>query len=100
MKIKQWSFSLSRNIRSSRWQQGGNILNGLLIQIIRDHQLTFVGYLLFVKEYCMISEVQVGRFKSPTTIIDSISLNNDLFTEVDEIIAFIKKHLMVEYIIT
>ena len=70
------------------------------LEIIRDHQLTFGGYLLFVKEYCLISDVQVGRFKSPTTIIDSISLNTDLFTEVDEIIAFIKKHLMVEYIIT
>jgi len=70
------------------------------LEIIRDHKLTFGGYLLFVKEYCLISDVQVGRFKSPTTIIDSISLNTDLFTEVDEIIAFIKKHLMVEYIIT
>lgn len=70
------------------------------LEIIRNHQLTFGGYLLFVKEYCLISDVQVGRFKSPTTIIDSTSLNTDLFTEVDEIIAFIKKHLMVEYIIT
>jgi len=68
------------------------------LEIIRNHQLTFGGYLLFVKEYCLISDVQVGRFKSPTTIIDSTSLNTDLFTEVDEIIAFIKKHLMVEYI--
>ena len=70
------------------------------LEIIRDHQLTFGGYLLFVKEYCLISDIQVGRFKSPTTIIDSISLNTDLFTEVDKIIDFIKKHLMVEYIIT
>jgi len=60
------------------------------LEIIRNHQLTFGGYLLFVKEYSLISDVQVGRFKSPTTIIDSISLNTDLFTEVDEIIAFIK----------
>jgi ATP-dependent DNA helicase RecG len=70
------------------------------LEIIRGYKLTFGGYLLFVKEYCLISDIQVGRFKSPTTIIDSISLNTDLFTEIDEIIAFIKKHLMVEYIIT
>ncbi len=69
-------------------------------EIIRDKQLTFGGFLLFVKEYCLISDVQVGRFKSETLIIDSISLNTDLFTEVDEILAFIKKHLMVEYVIT
>lgn len=69
-------------------------------EIIRHKQLTFGGYLLFVKEYCLISDVQVGRFKSDTMIIDSLSLNTDLFTEADEILAFIKKHLMVEYIIT
>ncbi|MCF6356316.1 MAG: DeoR family transcriptional regulator [Draconibacterium sp.] len=55
---------------------------------------------MFVNDYCAISDVQVGRFKSDITIIDSVSLHTDLFTEVEEIIAFIKKHLMVEYIIT
>lgn len=70
------------------------------MEIIREGKLTFGGFLLFVSDYCLISDVQVGRFKSDITIIDSISLNTDIFTEVDEIIAFIKKHLMVEYIIT
>ena len=70
------------------------------LEIIRDQKLTFGAYLLFAKEYCSISDVQVGRFKSDITIIDSISLNTDLFTETEQIIAFIKKHLMVEYIIT
>jgi len=68
--------------------------------MLREDKLTFGGYLLFADDYCLISDVQVGRFKSESTIIDSISLNTDLFTEVDEILAFIKKHLMVEYIIT
>ena len=70
------------------------------LEIIRNNQLTFGGYLLFAKDYCSISDVQVGRFKGQTTIIDSISLNNDLLTEADEIISFIKKNLMVEYFIT
>ena len=69
-------------------------------EFIRNKQLTFGGYLLFVKDYCPISDVQVGRFKSETMIIDSMSLNSDLFTEVDEILFFIRKHLMVEYIIS
>lgn len=69
-------------------------------EMIREGKLTLGTYLLFTTDYCYISDVQVGRFKSPTTIIDSISLNTDLFTEVDDILAFIKKHLMVEYIIT
>ena len=70
------------------------------LEIIRRGQLTFGGFLLFVKEYCLISDLQAGRFKGETTIIDSLSLNTDLFTEIDEIITFIRKHLMVEYIIT
>ena len=70
------------------------------LEIIRDNQLTFAGFLLFAQEYCLISDVQVGRLKGDTIIIDSLSLNTDLFTEIDEILNFIKKHLMVEYIIT
>ena len=70
------------------------------LEVIRSGKLTLGGYLLFNDDYCLISDVQVGRFKSPTTIIDSVSLNTDLFTEVDEILSFVKKHLMVEYIIT
>jgi len=69
-------------------------------EFIRKEQITFGAYLLFVKDYCSLSDIQVGRFKSDITIIDSISLNTDLFTEVEEILLFIRKHLMVEYIIT
>ena len=74
------------------------ILNKM--EIFRDGKITFGAYLLFAKYYCAISDVQIGRFKSDITIIDSMSLNTDLFQEVDSIIAFIKKHLKVEYIIT
>ena len=83
-------------------QQAGlsdeDILNKM--EILRDGKVTFGAYLLFVKDYCAISDVQVGRFKSDITIIDSISLNCDLFKEIDDIMTFIKKHLKVEYIIT
>jgi len=57
-------------------------------------------YLLFVKDFCPISGVQAGRFKTPTDIIDSTSLNTDIFTEIDELMIFLRKHFMVEYIIT
>ena len=70
------------------------------MEMIREGKLTFGAYLLFVEDHCSISDIQIGRFKSDITIIDSLSLNRDLFSEVDEILAFIKKHLMVEYIIT
>lgn len=96
---------ISRFIKNIERRLQGNIEMPRLeflekMEIIRNNQLTFGGYLLFANDYCLISDVQVGRFKSDITIIDSISLNTDLFTEVDSIIAFIKKHLMVEYIIT
>ncbi len=70
------------------------------MEILREEKLTFGAYLLFVADYCPISDIQIGRFKSDVTIIDSLSLNTDLFSEVDEVLSFIKKHLMVEYIIT
>ena len=70
------------------------------MEMLRDGRLTFGAYLLFVSDYCTISDLQIGRFKSDITIIDSMSLNSDLFTEVEQIMAFIKKHLMIEYIIT
>ena len=70
------------------------------LEFIRDNKLTFGSYLLFVKDYCLISDIQIGRFKSEITIIDSASLRADIITEVEEVISFIRKHLMVEYIIT
>ncbi|MFK5879874.1 MAG: ATP-binding protein [Flavobacteriaceae bacterium] len=70
------------------------------LEVIRNEKLTFGAYLLFAKEYCAISDIQIGRFKSDITIIDSLSLDTDLFSETEQLILFIKKHLMVEYIIT
>ena len=68
--------------------------------LVREDKITFGAYLLFVKDFCLISGAQAGRFKTPTDIIDSISLNTDILTEIDELIIFVRKHLMVEYIIT
>jgi len=52
------------------------------MEIVRDGKLTFGAYLLFAKEYCSISDIQIGRFKSEITIIDSISLDTDLFRDL------------------
>lgn len=68
--------------------------------MLRNGALTFGAYLLFADEYTTISEIQIGRFKTPTHIIDSFSTRKDLFTEVEEIMLFIRKHLKVEYIFT
>lgn len=97
-KIKHFISKIEQRTQNKIAHSPLEFLNKL--EIIRNNQLSFGGYLLFAKDYCTISDVQVGRFKSETTIIDSLTLNVDLLTETDEIIAFIKKHLMVEYIIT
>jgi len=68
--------------------------------MIKEDKITYGGYLLFAKDFCILSGIQAGRFKTSTDIIDSISLNFDLFTEIDELMIFLRKHMMVEFIIT
>jgi ATP-dependent DNA helicase RecG len=68
--------------------------------LLRNDQLTFGAYLLFAKGFCLTSGIQAGRFKTSTDIIDSISLNTDILSEIDAIMIFVQKHLSVEYIIT
>ena len=69
-------------------------------EFIREGKITFGAYILFAKDLCIVSDIQLGRFKTATKIIDSLNLDTDIFTELDEIMAFIKKHLMVEFIIS
>ncbi|MDR2425280.1 MAG: putative DNA binding domain-containing protein [Prevotellaceae bacterium] len=69
-------------------------------ELIRDERLTHAAFLLFVKDFTPLTGIEAGRFKSSTKIIDSVSIHCDLFSEVDEVLAFIRKHLMTEYIIT
>ncbi|MDR2465939.1 MAG: putative DNA binding domain-containing protein [Prevotellaceae bacterium] len=69
-------------------------------ELIRDGQLTYAAFLLFAGDYTPLTGIEAGRFKSPTKVIDSVSIHSDLFSEVEELMAFIRKHLMTEYIIT
>ena len=69
-------------------------------ELIKEDKLTFGAYLLFVNNISSLTCMQVGRFKSDTMIIDSLSLNTDLINEIEQTLAFIRKNLMVEYIIT
>ena len=69
-------------------------------ELIKNDKLTFGAYLLFTSNHSVLTAFQIGRFKSDTKIIDNIDINTDLLTQIDRAIEFIKKHLMVEYIIT
>ena len=69
-------------------------------ELLRDGKLTKAAYLLFVDGHTALTGIQAGRFKSSTTIIDSLTVQTDLFTEVEMVMAFVHKHLMTEYIIS
>ena len=69
-------------------------------ELIKDNSLTFAAYLLFVNNISAVTSFQIGRFKTETTIIDNLDLNIDLPSQVNRAIEFIRKHLMVEFIIT
>ena len=64
------------------------------------HKLTWAAYLLFVDSFSAITPLQIGRFKSDITIIDNIDIAIDIPTQVNTALNFIRKHLMIEFIIT
>jgi predicted HTH transcriptional regulator len=69
-------------------------------ELLRDGRITKAAFLLFVKDFTALTGIEAGRFKSPTKIIDSASFHSDLFTEVEQVLTFLRRHFMVEYIIT
>ncbi|MDR3366938.1 MAG: putative DNA binding domain-containing protein, partial [Prevotellaceae bacterium] len=69
-------------------------------ELTRNGCITKAAFLLFAKDFVALTGIQAGRFKSSTKIIDSVSLHSDLFTEVEQVLAFVRKYFMIEYIIT
>jgi len=45
--------------------------------LVRDDKITFGAYLLFVKDFCLISGVQAGRFKKRTKSTGSRTKKED-----------------------
>ena len=69
-------------------------------ELLKDDKITFATYLLFTSNHSALTSFQIGRFKTETKIIDSIDINTDILSQIDTAIDFIKRHFMVEYIIT
>ena len=69
-------------------------------ELIRDTQVTNAGFLLFAKNDVFQAAIELGRFSTPTSIKDGLTVRSDLFTEVEEVLGFIRKHINKEYIIT
>ena len=70
--------------------------------ITSDGEITNAGILLFGK--CLQLKIRspgsrVGRFKTPTEILDTVDAHGNLFQQLDTLFDAIKKHLNVKFVI-
>ena len=68
--------------------------------LIDGEKITNACWLLFLPEQDFTTTIELGHFASETVIKDSVTLKSDLFTEVEEVMDFIRKHINKEIIIT
>ncbi|MBI5756855.1 MAG: AAA family ATPase [Nitrospirae bacterium] len=69
-------------------------------ELMREGKITYACLLLFMAGESFISTIELGRFQTETIIKDGATLKTDLFSEVDGVMDFIKKHINKAYIIT
>lgn len=69
-------------------------------ELIKGAKISNACYLLFAKNDVFQAAIELGRFSTQTIIKDGSTLRADLFTEVEAVLNFIKKHINKEYIIT
>jgi len=68
--------------------------------ITEDRKITRAGLLLFGKEhhrFFISTKTRVGRFKTSTTILDTVIAEGNLFNQLERIVEAIKKHLSVRF---
>jgi len=69
-------------------------------ELMREGKITYACFLLFMTGESGISTIELGRFQTDTIIKDGATLKSDLFSEVEGVMHFIKKHINKAYIIT
>ena len=69
-------------------------------ELIKGSQVTNAAFLLFAQNDVFQATIELGRFSSPTSIKDGLTIRSDLFSEVDGLLDFIRKHINKSYIIT
>jgi len=68
--------------------------------ITEDRKITKAGLLLFGKEpqrFFISAKTRVGRFKTSTTILDTVIAEGNLFNQLERTVEAIKKHLSVKF---
>ena len=69
-------------------------------ELLRDQDVTFGCFLLFCSEPSLTTTIDAGRFDSEIIIRDNLTIRDDLFSEVDTVLTFIRKHISKHFIIT
>ena len=69
-------------------------------ELLKENRIVNACYLLFAKNEVFKATMELGRFSAPILIKDAVTLRSDLFSEIEEVFNFIKKHINKEYIIT
>ena len=69
------------------------------LSLVKDGHPTHACYLAFSSEYCFETTFQTGRFKTQTFILDDKTFHEDLFSTLDGVLEFVKKHLMAGLVI-
>lgn len=69
-------------------------------ELIRGAQVTNAGFLMFACNDVFQATIELGRFSTPTSIKDGHTVRSDLFSEVELVLDFIRKHINKSYIIT
>lgn len=68
--------------------------------LIQGDRITNAAHLLFSKKPLYFTDIQIGLFETETVIKKSITIRNDLISEVDGVMDFIMGYITKEYIIT
>ena len=69
-------------------------------ELLKENRIVNACHLLFAKNEVFKATIELGRFSAPALIKDALTLRTDLFSEIEEVFNFIKKHINKEYIIT
>ena len=64
--------------------------------LVEGEAITNACWLLFLPDEDAKTTIEIRRFSSPTVSSDSLILKTDLFTEAEEVISFICKHICIE----
>lgn len=69
-------------------------------ELIRENTITFGCFLLFCKKLSLTTTIDAGRFDSEVIIRDSETIRDDLFSEVDAAMNFVRKHISKRMVIS